>query len=77
MYHNFFVVVGTVVWTQGLHLEPLCQPLFVKGFFEIESQELFALAGLETMILLISAFLYTSHFFFLFLAILGYTQGTC
>jgi hypothetical protein len=35
----------TGVWTQGLHLEPLHQPFFVKGFFEIGSWELFAWAG--------------------------------
>jgi hypothetical protein len=44
----FFCSVG--VWTQGLHLEPLHQPFFVKVFFEIEtgSLELFPWAGLET-----------------------------
>jgi hypothetical protein len=30
-----------------LHLEPLHQPFFAKGFFEIGSHELFALAGFE------------------------------
>jgi hypothetical protein len=34
-------------WTQGLYIEPLHQPFFVMGFFEIESRELFALAGFE------------------------------
>jgi hypothetical protein len=33
--------------TQGLHLEPLHQPFFVKGFFEIGSCKLFAEAGFE------------------------------
>jgi hypothetical protein len=36
----FFAVLG--FWTQGLHLEALHQPFFVKGFFKIESQELLA-----------------------------------
>jgi hypothetical protein len=32
---------------QGLYLEPLKQPFFVIGIFEIGSLELFALAGFE------------------------------
>jgi hypothetical protein len=35
-------VCGTRVLTQGLHRELLHQPLFVKGFLEIGSHELFA-----------------------------------
>jgi hypothetical protein len=31
----FFFSCGTGVWTQGLHFEPLHQPFFVMGFFEI------------------------------------------
>jgi hypothetical protein len=38
---------GNGVWTQGLHFEPLHQPFFVKGFFEIGSRELFAWASFE------------------------------
>jgi hypothetical protein len=38
---------STGTWTQGLHLEPLHQPLFVMGFFNTGSHELFSLAGLE------------------------------
>jgi hypothetical protein len=29
---NFFFFCGTGVWTQGLHLEPLHQPFFMKVF---------------------------------------------
>jgi hypothetical protein len=32
---------------RGLHLEPLCQPFFVLGFFKIGSRELSAQAGFE------------------------------
>jgi hypothetical protein len=32
---------GTGAETQGLHLEPLHQPFFVKGFFNIGSRKLF------------------------------------
>jgi hypothetical protein len=39
----------------GLHLEPLHQLFFVKGFFETGSHELFAWADFELLILLISA----------------------
>jgi hypothetical protein len=38
---------GTGVWTQGLHFEPLHQPYFCEGFFEIGSFELFAWAGFK------------------------------
>jgi hypothetical protein len=52
----FFLFCSTGVWTQGLHLEPLHQPFFVKRFFEIGSCELFIYLGwLQTAILLISA----------------------
>jgi hypothetical protein len=37
----------TRVWTQGLYLDPLYQPFYCDGFFEIGSPELFARAGLE------------------------------
>jgi hypothetical protein len=37
-----FIYWGTGAWTQGLHLEPLYQPFFMMGFFEIRSWELFA-----------------------------------
>jgi hypothetical protein len=33
----FFFFCGTGVWTQALHLEPLYQPYFCEGFFEIGS----------------------------------------
>jgi hypothetical protein len=36
------------VWFKGLHLEPLYQPYFSEGFFEIGSQELFTWAGFES-----------------------------
>jgi hypothetical protein len=42
---GFFCSIG--IWTQGLHHEPLHQPVFVMGFFEIGSCKLFAQAGLE------------------------------
>jgi hypothetical protein len=51
----FFFFSATGAWTQGLHLEPLHQPFFVKGFFKIGSCGLFAEAGFKP-ILLISAF---------------------
>jgi hypothetical protein len=38
---------GTGAWTQGLHLEPLHQPYFCEGFFEIGSCKLFACVGFE------------------------------
>jgi hypothetical protein len=47
----WFIYCGTGFWTQGLHLESLHQPFFVKGFFEIGSLKL-----AQTLILLISAF---------------------
>jgi hypothetical protein len=28
-----FIYCIAGVWTQGLHLEPLCQPFLVMGFF--------------------------------------------
>jgi hypothetical protein len=40
-------VCDTGSWILGLHLEPLHQPFFCDGCFEIESCELFALAGFE------------------------------
>jgi hypothetical protein len=42
---------GTGIWT----FWPLYQPLFVLGFFEIRSQELFVHVWLQTMVLLTSA----------------------
>jgi hypothetical protein len=42
---SFFFSV-TRAWTQDLHLEPLHQGFFVKGFFRIGSQ-IFAQAGFE------------------------------
>jgi hypothetical protein len=43
-----FFFCGTGVWTQGLYLEPLHQPCFVKESFKIASHELFAWAGFDT-----------------------------
>jgi hypothetical protein len=43
----FFFFCGTRAWTQGLHLEPLHQPLFMLGIFEIGPHKLFALAGFK------------------------------
>jgi hypothetical protein len=50
---NFFCGTGT--WTQGIHREPLCQPLFVMGFIGIGSRKLFCQGWLPTMILFLSA----------------------
>jgi hypothetical protein len=41
-----FFFFGTVIWTQGLHLEPL-NPFFVMGFSETGSCKWFAEAGFE------------------------------
>jgi hypothetical protein len=51
----FFFFCGAEAWTEGLHLEPLHQPIFVMGFFEIGSHELFDQGWFQTTILLISA----------------------
>jgi hypothetical protein len=54
--HSFVCLFwGTGVWTQGLHLEPLCQPFFVKDFFKIGSSKPFSPGWLWTSILLIFA----------------------
>jgi hypothetical protein len=42
----FFSSTGT--WTQGLQLEPLCQPFFMMGIFKIGSRELFPGAGFQS-----------------------------
>jgi hypothetical protein len=42
-----FFLPCTGAWTQSLHGEPLHQPFFVMGIFEIGSHELFAQAGFE------------------------------
>jgi hypothetical protein len=52
---GFVVVCSTGFWTQGLHLEPLYQPFFVRGFFKIRSPKLFVPGWLWTVILLLSA----------------------
>jgi hypothetical protein len=44
---SFFFNCSTRVWTQSLHFEPLHQPFFVKGFFEIRSHEPFAWNGFK------------------------------
>jgi hypothetical protein len=41
---NSFFVCGALVWTQGLHLEPLHQPYFVMCFLEMRCHKLFARA---------------------------------
>jgi hypothetical protein len=41
------IICSAGAWTQGLHLEPLHQPFFVMGFFEIGSLKLFAPAGFK------------------------------
>jgi hypothetical protein len=46
---------GTGVWTQGLHLEPLCQAFFVKGFFRDRVLKTTWPGLASTPILLISA----------------------
>jgi hypothetical protein len=51
----FLFFFGTGVWTQGLCLEPLHQPIFVMVFIEIRSHELFCPGWVQTVILLISA----------------------
>jgi hypothetical protein len=43
----FCFICGTGVWTQGLHFEPLHQPFFVMGIFEIGSHKLFAWASFK------------------------------
>jgi hypothetical protein len=43
----FFFFHGTGTLTQDLHLKPLHQPFFVKGFFEIESCEVLAWADFK------------------------------
>jgi hypothetical protein len=56
IYLFFFVVLGTqslrLARQARLQLEPLLQPFFVMGFFEIGSHELFAWGWLLTAILL-------------------------
>jgi hypothetical protein len=44
---DIFLFCDTGVWTQGQHLEPLHQPLFLKGFFELGSRKLFAWDGFK------------------------------
>jgi hypothetical protein len=48
----FFFTTG--VWSLGLYREPLHQPFFVMGIFEIRSHKLFAQVGFQTSILLSS-----------------------
>jgi hypothetical protein len=43
----FFFFGGTEDWTQGLRLEPLLQPFFMLGIFEMGSCELFAQTDLQ------------------------------
>jgi hypothetical protein len=46
-YKGFFCFVVLGLELRALHLEPLQQPCFVVGLFEIGSCELFSLAGIE------------------------------
>jgi hypothetical protein len=50
-----FFFCGTDVWTQGLHLEPLCQSFFVLSFFRDRVLWTLCPGWLRTMIVLISA----------------------
>jgi hypothetical protein len=43
----YIYIYCTEVWTQGLHLKLLYQPVFVMGFFKIGSHKLFAQAGFK------------------------------
>jgi hypothetical protein len=52
--HTFFFH-GAGVWTQGLHLEPLHQLLFVVDYFQDRVSGTVCMGWLWTMILLISA----------------------
>jgi hypothetical protein len=47
LYLFIYLFCSTGVWAQGLHLEPLHQPFFMMGIFEIGSRTLFPRAGLE------------------------------
>jgi hypothetical protein len=42
-----FELSASCMYAGAVPLEPLCQAFFVLGFFEIESPELFAWAGLN------------------------------
>jgi hypothetical protein len=55
LWPSSFFFCGTRAWTQGLHLEPLYQPYFCEGFFEIGSCGTICPDWLWTSILLISA----------------------
>jgi hypothetical protein len=46
-YSPFLFFLSAGAWTQSLHVEPLHQTFFVKGFFNIGSPELFAQAGFK------------------------------
>jgi hypothetical protein len=48
-------VCGTRVWTQGLYLESLRQPIFVMGFFQDRVSQIICPGWLWTASLLISA----------------------
>jgi hypothetical protein len=43
----FFFFRGTGALTQGLHLEPIHQPYFCEGFFEIGSHGAICPTGFE------------------------------
>jgi hypothetical protein len=42
------IIIDTGAWTQGLYLEPLHQPFFVMGFFDLGSLKLFAIVTLKS-----------------------------
>jgi hypothetical protein len=44
---TFFCVCVVLRFELGLHLEPLHQPYFCEGFFEVGALELFAGAGFK------------------------------
>jgi hypothetical protein len=49
LFYLFIFIIYLFVYfvVLGLHLEPLLQPFFVMGFFEIGSHELFAQDGFK------------------------------
>jgi hypothetical protein len=52
---HYTIFFSTGVWTQCFHLESLCQPFYVMGFFKRRSQGTVYQGGFETEIFLISA----------------------
>jgi hypothetical protein len=54
-FFSFFFFCGRGAWTQGLHFEPLHQPLFCDGCFPDRVSQAICLGWLWTAILLLSA----------------------